>query len=642
MRKTFLHLLCFAAMSVAASGTAHAQAIDGYFRVQNAAKAADNAGYVEVRGPFTAQPDQTFAQATTKPGTVMRIYAEPKTVDGKTLYGIKSLRCQGIEVVGEPIQDYFQTMQDILMSTDLNNINEALWTLVRGGFDHGYTSIGRALLQSMIHIVAARLDDVGVSEKEELAKFAERFNHEVADNISLEICLEPTDNGYRLCYDVPNLECVSTWYLKDENKATFEKGFESMRRYMTNKLGNTGEYLQPDEVAEMQAWGYDPTVKHHNYVENVDGKFIYTPYEEIFADHELLFNWLKLNMIKFTDEDRCPKIELMGFYLPNFAKEMKRHALTAQLIGYFPRLCTDQRVYLTDGKNGVFGHLDFTSAEGAVALGDASQWILHPVTEADDAYLCFPYEGSLTTDIADPASTLYYAAVFTDFDMRAVNPDITRLYTLSAETKTSTINDDEYVFYELEEVADAPARTAILVEMTTPEAANHRIVPDYTTILPERPSDPDPLPDGFTVGDDIISNQRAPHRAAQQSPSFHGVLLPTTVSAEGFGNQWNHEYDEAVPVHTFGSRQDNIRALWFNQTATGSQLQANQAYLMMPATSQNGYAVGEPIDNTTTGITGIEVDTEEVDAIYDLNGVKTDRMESGRVYILNGKKVLAL
>ena len=119
-------------------------------------------------------------------------------------------------------------------------------------------------------------------------------------------------------------------------------------------------------------------------------------------------------------------------------------------------------------------------------------------------------------------------------------------------------------------------------------------------------------------------------------------MLPTTVSAEGFGNQWNHEYDEAVPVHTFGSRQDNIRALWFNQTATGSQLQANQAYLMMPATSQNGYAVGEPIDNTTTGITGIEVDTEEVDAIYDLNGVKTDRMESGRVYILNGKKVLAL
>lgn len=603
MKKSLSRLLLLAATTLAIGTSAVAQQpIDGYFRVQN----ASSGNYVEVRGPFTAQPDCSFDKAAGSAGTVMYINATP---DGNGLLSINSLRCQGIEVVGEPIDKYMDTLENVLTNGGFDNVDQALWTLVRGGFDHGYTSIGRALLEGMIFIVAARLDDVGVSEKEELANFANRFNKEVADNISLTIKLEPVGNNYRLCYDIPDLKCVSDWYLLEANKATFEKGFESMRRYLANKIGNTGEYLQPDEVAEMQAWGYDPTVKHHNYVDNVDGRFIYVPYEEIFADHELLFNWLKLNMIKFTDEDRCPQIELMGFYLPNFAKEMKKHALTAQLISYFPRLRTNERAYLTDGKNGVFGHLDFTSAEGADALGLASQWTVCPITAEDGQYLAFTAAGTHYDELS-------YAPVYVDFGMEAVNPETTKFYTLAPVTSSTTINDTEYLYYEIVELSEVPARTPVLIEMTTSDAANHRIIP---------------------------VNVDAPANVADEDPSavpyFHGFLMSTPANYDGFRNQWGLNYDSyTTGLHRLGTKENN---LWYNEIGEGSTIPANEAFLAMPSNNMAGYAVKEPKFEDTTSISDIEAADRQPDTIYDLSGRRVSTMTPGNVYILNGKKILA-
>lgn len=618
MIKSLLRVFCvaLAVLGFTVSATAQ-QAIDGYVRVKNVGSEL----FVQVRGAFTAQPDCDFSQASTSAGTVMYLNAVPSTdINGKAILRIKSLRCQGIEVVGQPIDNYLDTMLEIMNEADLNNLNNALWTLVRNGFSYGYTSIGRAVLESMIYIVAARLDDVGISEREELANFAMKFNKEVADNICLDICLEPVGNdSYRLFYDVPDLQCVSDWYLSTpEIKTTFEKGFESMRRYMTGKLGNTGEYLQPDEVAEMQAWGYDPTVKHHNYVDNVDGKFIYTPYEEIFADHELLFNWLKLNMIKFTDEDRCPKIELMGFYLPNFAKEMKSHALTAQLISYFPRLRTNERVYLCDGKNGVQGHLDFTSAEGAQALGVNAQWQVVPVTEADDAYLCFNPQGYNSKGSTGPQGVDgHFAAVYLDFAIKAVDPANTKFYTLSATTSTKEILGKNYTYYDLVELGDiVPARTPVIIMMTTDNAADHRVLPvkDEAGVSL--------LADGDT-----------------SVPYFHGTLLPVAATPEGIKNQWGLDHDATNGVHTLGNKEDD---LWMNRVADGATIPANAACLVN-APFADDYAVTEPMLLVTTGIDDITIDNAPAaDVIYDLQGRRVSSMTAGRVYIVNGKKILAL
>ena len=608
--------------------------LSGYFRIQNAAGIADNKGYVQVRGAFTAQADQTYQQATTEAGTVFYLEANKTAKGTENLLQVTSLRSQGIEVVGEPIADYMKAVKDIIMTPEgTENQEEALWALVRGGFQHGYTSVGRAFLQTMIEIVATRLDSEGFSDKdaEELANFAERFNHEVADNIDLHIYLEPVGNTYRLLYDTPDLQCVSDWYLKDENKATFEKGFNAMRHYLTTKSGiGTGETLSADEIAEMQGWGYDPTEKHADLLK--DGTLM-TTYETIFADPDLLFNWLKLNMIKFTDENRCPQISLMGFYLPDFAVEMKKHALTAQLISYFPRLTTNQRVYLTDGKNGKFGHLDFTSVAGAEAIGDGAKWVLHPITAEDDSYLAFNYKGI--------DSEGYYASVYTDFPMRPADPQNTSFWTLSDETRKITISGLEYEYHELTQVENVEARTPVLIQMTTADASNHRILPVYSLSMPLPPAE------GFLVGDEEIAVQRAKRRVAdlgQESP-FKGVLLDTQATTSEFKNKWGIDYDtESTPAHLLTTRNtttgDNV--LWYSRVAEGTKIPANEACLVKPTSVRHGFAVKPIEDAVITGIEGINADAEADGTlrIYNLQGVQVDSMESGQIYIVNGKKIL--
>lgn len=635
--KHFLHTLFVCGALAAGQSAASAQEpISGYFRVQNAAGVAADNGYVQVRGPFTAEPDQTFAQAATEAGSIMYLHATPEEVNGQTLYRIDNLRCQGIEVVGEPIADYMGAMQEILLKPDgLGSKEEALWSLVRGGFEHGYVSIGRAVMQTLIAVVATRLDSEGLSASGELAEFADRFNHEVADNLNLNIYLEPSGEGYRLLYDTPDLKCVSDWYLKDENKTTFEKGFAAMRKYLFNKMNASGEFLDDSEIAEMQAWGYDPLEKYGPAVDYNDMHGIHTTYETIFADHELLFNWLKLNMIKFTDEDRCPKIELMGFYLPDFAKEMKQHHLTQMLISYFPRIRTNERCYLTDGKNGVFGHLDFTSVEGAQALGAASQWVLKPVTDADGAYFCVNATGHDKDG--------YYAAVYTDFPMKAADPEKTRFYNLGAATKTKEIKGQTYHYFELEPIETVEARTPVLVEMTTANASDHRIVPVSDLSLPTPPA---VRPDGFAIGDEEVATQRSLHRAAPltEIPYFSGVLLATPVTADGFKNQWNQQYDEAAAqVHRLTTAEiGGNETLWLNKAESGSTLPANEACLVKMSTDTNGFAVKEPMEKQTSAIDAVEAVAAEPAVVYDLNGVRVDSMSPGRVYILNGKKIIAL
>ena len=323
----------------------------------------------------------------------------------------------------------------------------------------------------------------------------------------------------------------------------------------------------------------------------------------------------------------------MGFYLPDFAKEMKAHALTAQLIGYFPRLRTNERVYLTDGKNEVYGHLDFTSAEGAESLGVAACWQLKPVTAEDDGYLYFTPE-AIYTDAS--GVTKGYAAVYTDFPMKAVDPQITKLYTLSAETKEVIYNTQPYPYYEVEEMQVVPARTPVLVEMMGDNPKQNRILPDFTTVMPE------PVPDGFTVGDDVITDQRAPRRANEDKtvPYFHGVLLPTTVHPDSFYNQWGLTYDhDNAPVHTLTNRRTN---LWMKQADLNSTLRANQAFLLKEPTIHGGYAIFKPTEDVVVGINAIEGTQDGPVVIYDLNGRQVSEMQSGQIYILNGKKIIAL
>ena len=514
------------ALCLALSAAVAAQAqgvIEGYFRVSN----AETGKYVEVTGPFSADPTAEKNEAQYKAGTIIYVAAEQ---NGRNQwYDVTSLRSQGIEVVGNYIDDYYQTLTDILLTENgFNDSTEALWALVREGFNYGYTSIGRAAIQSMIFIVASRLDqEPNITVKDELADFAKRFNEEVAQYIDLGIRLEPVagaPNTFRLYYETPTLDAVSEWYLKPQNKETFEKGFAAMRNYLTNKMGLTGEGFDASEVKEMQDWGYTLPDKYRNNP-NADGVFVVS-YEEIFADPELLFNWLKLNVIKFTDVERCPKIELQGLYLPKFAEEMQKHRLTQEVISYLPQLQPNQRIYLCDGKNGRTGHFDFTSADGANQLGSYAQWVMHPVDNKTEIFSVkneYPFEDK------------FYSAVYFDFPVSAID-DNTQVNLLSKEV----MDAKGYAFVKLLPVDKVPLQTALVISSTADESQLN-VADGNTTIIELEPvvkapdnslivsSDPDKKADKQYVRRRANENTED-EASSTPNDKFTGVLLSSMLS----------------------------------------------------------------------------------------------------------------
>lgn len=543
MIKTSAKSIAALALAFGCSLAANAQgSIKGYFRVSNAATEK----YVEVTGPFSADPTQTKDDAQYQAGTI--IYVEAEQPSNEYAYKVTSLRSQGVEVVGNYIDDYYETLTDIILPEEGFKTDEAaLWSLVREGFKYGYTSIGRAAIQTMILIVATRLDDEkNIVDKGELADFAKRFNTEVAKDIDLSIRLQPVDgksNTFVLYYETPTLDCVSEWYKDTTNTEIFQDGFEAMRSYLTGKMGVTGEGFDPSEIKEMAAWGYD-LPEEYRQNPNSDGVYVVT-YEEIFADPTLLFNWLKLNVIKFTDPERCPKIDLQGLYLPDFAEEMQKHRLTQQIVKYLPNLQPNQKIFLCDGKNGVTGHFDFTSQDGANSLDEYAQWVIHPVDNNTQKLMVknnYEFEGK------------NYSAVYYDFPVSA-GDDNTTLNTLSKEV----FDPQGYAFVSLVPSETVGLQTAMVVSSSQPESQLN--VADGKPIIIAL-TEPVTTPDNsFNVSDKTADKQYVRRKANEESSeeintgnkNFTGILLSSMLS--NFPNYPGIDITK-TPVYYFRGAQE--------------------------------------------------------------------------------------
>lgn len=620
--------------------------IKGYFRIQNVAESDSDGGYINVSGPFTARPDYAYDQARTSPGTVLYLEAFPATVNGKSCHKIMHLRGQGIDLFGEPVNDFMDRFEDIFSSTtgNVNVPEELMWSMVRHGFEDGYTSVARTALEGMFVLVASRLaDEMDEVTSDEMTDFAKRFATEVADKINLNFYLETAEDGaFHIFYDMPTMDIVSEWYLKDENKTMLEYGMEGLRRYFADKAGmdTTGETFTAAEVTEMKDWGYDITAV---YPADEDGNVV-SSYEQIFADPTLLFNWLKLSIIKFTDPERCPDLEIRGMSLRQMAEALNSHQLTSMMIGYLPDIQPGGRYYITNGKgSNTAGILDFSNQTHVDAMDGYGKWYLKPVTAEDDAYFC-------VTPTAEQ-DDLHYAAVYLDFPVSAADESMTKLYTLSPSMQTATINDVEIAYYDLEEIGNGSvvaARTPMIVEMTTAEASAHRLVPDYELVwnpgaaVPEQPEDPVEDNKEIPVSDAVVSGQqRIIVRAADVETDFTGVLLDTPITKEGFALRWNKEYDPARnPVHLLRTTAlgGTKSGLWFEKV-NGGTVPANTSFLMQPTTALNAYKVTEPESDNSTIVESVGTATER-DVIYDLHGMRVVNPQSGIIYIVNGKKVL--
>lgn len=669
-----------AAIVLTAGAMTAAEPIQGYFRVQSSAGIASSDGIVEVQGPMTTAPNVTVEQALTKAGTVMRLRAVPETAGGQLRYKIGNLSSQGIEVFGAPQSNIDAALNELLNDLNTGDFNAMAYSLARKAGSAGYISTGRLLIEAVFEMVAGRLDSevsslsaeqrehLGITaDQESLADFARRFNLEVSDGMDLFAYLEPTGapDEYRLYFHWLDCSKVSEFYLKNEqNKKSFEIGFECMRQYMNNKSGlASGEKIDDSEAAMWRGWGYDLDAKYSEYYDTENHRYNLT-YEMIFADHEVLYNWLKMYVERFLDPDKAPNASILGINFKDFATEMQRHKLMQGFLKYIPSMQEGQKLYLTNGRfsDGVnefstVGTVSDNSSEfGLLAeaqadmAGEAAKWVLRPVDETseNDYFALVP---NATIEIGDKHDKM--AAVYFDFPIAKIDGSNLMFHTFTpAALSTKTLKnfgDVEYVDLEAETDKVDRQQPALIESVSDQTVANKvRIVWEAQTgdYDPEASASTPDMP----VGDDVIATQRV---AAQSDATVaHGVLLAAPVATTHLNNycKIDGDFENTHSAYVFGSKtykastDDELNGVtittpWFNEA---TRIPANSAIIVSGKNkSQNAVSLGEPVDGKrqTTGVTEIEITDGAAGELYDLQGRRVSAPLPGNIYILDGKKI---
>lgn len=676
METSFLRYLVSAVLAIGISfGSLAEEAIQGYFRVQSAA-GGQNDGYVEVRGPFTTAPDVTLQDAYTKAGTIMRLRAVPETHNGQLRYKIGNLSSQGIEVFGAPRTDYTEAFNEIIGALNTSDYVSTAYSMQRWARDAGYISTCRIMLESLFTVVAQRLDSeiaslpADVREQlnsgETLEAFARRFNEEVSQNIDLHAYLEPVGgNQYRLYFNWIDCTGVSEFYLANEqNRKSFELGFACMRQYMSGKPGlGSGEAIDANEAALWLSWGYDINAKYADCL-NENGVYELT-YEKIFADHELLYNWLKMYIERFLDPEKAPDAEILGINFKSFAAELQRHAIMQGFLKYIPSIQEGQKLYLTSGRfsDGVneFSTVGTTSdgekrfgllgEAQALAAGDAAVWNVLPLNETDNYFAVAPVAHRENKPNTTDGHLL---ALYVDFPFEPVNPDMVKIMEMGESNPVQTANlenlgDISYVEIPTA-VTKVPRRTPVLIECTSTRLKDNMM----RVIYEAQEGDYDPAttpdrPEGFEVSDDEIDIQRSQRRApAAGEAQTCGIMLATPVNQSVLKHLWNIDYDiNRHSVYTLDTRESiseetrqPMLTPWFTAATT---IPANHAFMLSESGQpQNAISLSEPADEyiVQTGIEGVETGSMQPDVLYDLSGRRAAEAVPGQVYILNGKKII--
>lgn len=652
MKSIFRHSICGVCAILALGSNAAinpTQEFDGYFRVQNLSGKADNSAYVQVRGPFTAQPDQTYEQTRTEAGSIFRIHAVPDMSKGYLTYDIRTLRSQGIDAIGTPISDeeYEQTVIDALMNSD-----NPVYGLVRAGFEHGYVSIGRATVSTVLLFVAARLQkETSQPNQDELYEVARDFNRNVTANLDLSIRLLPCEEAdgvsYRLFYDTPDLKAVSDWYTDESTeytrarKASFEKGMDAMSTYLS-KLGMPLEIFTAADVAEMKSYGYDISAK---YELDAQGN-CQSSFRQIFADPDLLFNWLKLTMVKLTDPERTPNVTIAGYNLPELARKLQEHYLTKTLVEYLPRLHTGTRYFLISGRvvngNGdlaagagqqhkATSTLGFANATEVEVAADFGKWLIKPVNDTDNSF-CI---NAIHSD-----NDYSYNAHYFDFPIKAVNPATMTFLTLAPADEPVNVKGVDVYYSVLKEVSGTvPALTPFMARCEYSGMEDNLVVPDYNTVYPAAAN-------GLQISDDVTASQRSLRAETAPTASdkfFRGVLLDTPLNPTDMKNMWDMEYhEETAPVYRMTTWNSNNNSSLYYTKNTDPVVAANEAFLMPEPNPNNAVLVGEPDNDTVTALGTITIDPSELEpgVLYNLQGIPVDTPRPGEIYILDGRKIL--
>lgn len=427
-KKTIKKLLVAAGLLAAICPSAHADDIDGYFRIQNGYGVTANGGtadgghYVQQSDLFYAAPNLTAEDAKSKPGSIFYIKAVEQS-DGS--YKILQLRSQGVELIGdnkEPktFSDFYNTVFKPLVDNQGNDTKaDTRYQALRAAGAEGYLFTTRALIESFIYDVAQTLKDYasnpnspyysGLSndERDEIVQnietIVDSFNIQVANKLDIDAYLVPTklsDNttdAYYLKIHALDFKKVTDFFNKTKNMELFKAGLDAMR----NELGSSssGETLDAFEIPIYYKLGYN---LYENFAENTpDNPWTGTyngrgsmntdqnsplyctgqmSYEMIFTHPKLLFGWVKMQLYKmmaypdnynnpigiFGHSETASPQNYKNTYLYKFFKELGEDPV---FMSYFERYPYDQDVYIIDGYLSSDGSDETVPGDNYKALG---------------------------------------------------------------------------------------------------------------------------------------------------------------------------------------------------------------------------------------------------------------------------------
>lgn len=658
-----------AAALVATSVTAAAQdpAIKGYFRINTLAGNSNNDNYVEVTGPFTAKPSLSLADAEKSAGSI--IYVEA-VQDGDS-YRLTSLRSQGIDVAKDVVEadDY----ESALMGA-LENINDlttdAVYAIVRQGFEYGYTSIARATVGTVFSIVASRLGNYNTSDdgytSYDFTNIVADFNKNVTSKLDLGIRLKSVDysnKAMQLYFDVPNLNAVCEWY-NDPQEQERHNVFASAMLAMTNFLADFGvnlETFNASDVALFESWGQKLP---ESLVTDENGT-VTTSFDTIFSDPDLLFTWIKWvgYYILNSNEDESGRFNLLlnRLGIGDISSKVQNHYITDLLAKYLPRLHPDTRVFLINGRvNNSDGNVSsagtvwdaagntfgFANEREVEIAGNNGIFVLHPVDNDSQVLKVSPKQAG---------EDGHYLALYYDFPVKA-GDNSTKFYTLSGE-KTKEI-DNSYgegadVLYRYNEFSDALSEVAeltpFILECESGEDVKLLVGTGefiFNELEPVQPDEPEKPENSLVLSEEETVEQYSisvkAYAQAEAANNLKGVLLPTELGSVSMRTLWG--IDEETKVYSLADdavilNGQHTRVQFVEANGT---IEANQAVYVADTDPTTGFIFINDIPDTfLTGIENVEVTAPAKDnVLYDLRGIRVANPLPGHIYILNGKKII--
>lgn len=637
--------------------TSNTNPYQGYYRIKNVG-GYKGQQYIDVRGRITADASATNDSKLTKPGTVLYVNLDANAKDvsspyaaGQTVkaYELLNLRSQGIDVMNgcEATKGELNS----IFSFSLNNIPSSIRSAYNGyiGFGRYMLTLGAAFADQHIRNYVSRTDD-----QPKFDALMEDFNENYLPNLKFQVYLIPVDgkkDTYLVRSKVPSLKPIVDFY--KANKTDMDnivvpavRSFLNNNTYakQTGLIDFLGEKFTKDDDETINSWYSTDGGQWHVKdccEKNADGSLKGSgtdadpwtlSYSTILGDEQIMFDWLKLQMVKALkatgrDHSIGGYVNMIHYNTPYYLIEGDNHDAQGNR-GYTGNADLG---FANDGLNAG------TSPSGSGSIkddltnaGNHAYWTLEPVDETN--YF------TVKPNSHAGKNGMYYASTYLDFPFEVKGSNVSAVYTVDSETGVKTKdNGNQYVYFN-KVSGIIPAATPAIIEFNASTVDNTLAL---QPVVSDARAEKDRLVQGTFLG--------GRHRVEENSEG--GILsqLVGSIKNANLGDKWGVDTNEK-DLYLFGYNIKDannpygfyLYSAWSTAKDKQTVIPANKPFLILSPDASNAKVYVMFSDGTTTAIDNVFSDDTQISADaprYNLAGQRVGKDYKG-VVIVKGKKFI--